>query len=379
MSGRYNWDGSSHQRLYDEIHGNAGFFGTDGAGVSGAHGAQDGWAELAALMARAYWRTEAALAKAGAEWEGGAADAMRSGVTPLSQWAVDAHDASAASAHSTETHVLSYSAAKNTMPEPVKVTSTANSDGLGIPAMYTHLLGGQTDQDKQEAAAQEAKAEAVRIMSGYEAESGFAQAGVGQFVPPPSVTVAVAPPTPTGGDGIPVGGSEPPPTGPERGDGTASFPRDTPGGTGGPGATPPPSVGSSAPPGTGTSSAPAATTTPSFTTTPPPCDESGHDRAHARPTPGYVACRATQWVQHRRRARRACCRWRWRAWTRRRWRPGSRARCGRWPAWRARCGRWWHGQRARRRARRRRRRRCRCRCPWRQRHGHGSGWRPLRW
>jgi hypothetical protein len=254
--------------LYDEIHGNAGFFGTDGAGVSGAHGAQDGWAGLASLMARAYWRTEAALAKAGAEWEGGAADAMRSGVTPLSQWAVDAHDASTASAESTETHVLSYSAAKHNMPEPVKVTSTANSDGLGIPAMYTHLLGGQTDQDKQEAAAQEAKAEAVRIMGGYEAESGFARASVGQFVPPASVTVAVAPPQPKGGDGIPVGGGEPPQTGRERSDGTA-FPRDTSGGTGGPGGTPPPSVGSSAPPGTNTSSAPAATTTPSFITTPP--------------------------------------------------------------------------------------------------------------
>src|SRR5689334_17326260 len=106
MNRCHNWAASSHQRLYDEIHGDAGFFGTNGAGVSGAAGAQDGWAELAALMARAYWRTEAALAKAGAEWEGGAADAMRSGVTPLAQWAVDAHDASAASAESTEIHVL---------------------------------------------------------------------------------------------------------------------------------------------------------------------------------------------------------------------------------------------------------------------------------
>lgn len=267
MNRCHNWDSRSHQRLYDDIHGNAGFFGADGAGVSGATGAQDGWAELAAVMARAHERTEAALARAGAEWEGGAADAMRSGVTPLSRWAVDAQEASTASAESTDTHVLSYTAAKHRMPEPVQVTSTANSDGLGIPAMFTHLLGGQTDQDKQEAQAQEAKAEAVRIMGGYELESGLAQARVGEFVPPPSVTVAVAPPTPKGGDGIHVGDSEPPQAGRERGDGS-SFPRDTSGGTGGPGGTPPPSVGGSAPPGTNTSPSPAATT-PSFTTTPP--------------------------------------------------------------------------------------------------------------
>jgi hypothetical protein len=208
MNSRHNWDQSSHQYLYDRIHGNGGFFVQDGAGVSGADGAQDGWAELAALMARARERTEAALAKAGAVWEGGAADAMRSGVTPLAQWADDAYTASAASQTSTDIHVSSYAAAKNNMPEPVPVTSTANSDFAGIPAGFTHLFGGQTDQDKQEAAAQEAKAEAVRVMSGYEGESGIAQATVGRFVPPPSVTVDVPAPQPKGGDVIPVGVSE---------------------------------------------------------------------------------------------------------------------------------------------------------------------------
>src|SRR5690349_16084110 len=130
MSGRYNWDARSHRRLYDDIHGNGGFFGADGAGVSGAQGSQEGWAELAALMARARERTEAALSNAGAIWEGGAADAMRSGITPLAQWAADAHIASIASQQSTDRHVDAYSSAKHWMPEPVPVTSTANSDGL---------------------------------------------------------------------------------------------------------------------------------------------------------------------------------------------------------------------------------------------------------
>lgn len=208
MNSRENWNSYSHETLYARIHGQGGFFLPDGAGVSGATGAQEGWAELASLMAQARERTEAALTRAGAEWEGGAADAMRSGVTPLAQWADDAHTASAASADSTDTHVSSYSAARNKMPEPVPVTSTANSGFLGIPSGFTHLFGGQTDQDRQEAAAQEAKAEAVRVMSGYEVESSAAQASVGRFVPPPSVTVDVPPPRPQGGDGIPVGVSE---------------------------------------------------------------------------------------------------------------------------------------------------------------------------
>jgi hypothetical protein len=196
MNSRHNWDGYSHQTLYDRIHGEGGFFISDGAGVSGASGAQDGWGELAAMMARARERTETALARAGVVWEGAAADAMRLGVTPLAQWADDAHSASAASQAGVDAFVSAYSAAKNQMPEPVPVTSTANGDFGGIPAGFTHLFGGQTDQDRQEIAAQEAKAEAVRVMSGYEVESGVARLTAGQFVPPPSVTVAVAPPQP---------------------------------------------------------------------------------------------------------------------------------------------------------------------------------------
>jgi PPE family protein len=267
MNSRHNWDGYSHQTLYDRIHGKGGFFAPDGAGVSGAAGAQDGWADLASLMARARERTELALARAGAVWDGDAADAMRSGVTPLAQWADDAHTASTASQSSTDVHVSAYSAAKNTMPEPVRVTSTANGDYAGIPAGFTHLFGGQTDQDKQEAAAQEAKAEAVRVMSGYDVESGAARVSAGQFVPPPSVTVDVAPVAPEGGDVIPVGVSEWPGTGQVIEDGIRG-----PGGTPGPGSAPPPGDGSTPPPGGGSAqpppdSVPSGATTPSVVTT----------------------------------------------------------------------------------------------------------------
>jgi hypothetical protein len=213
-----NWDGYNHETLYGMIHGTppGGLRGIiakvtghelqPGAGVAGAEDALQTWGELAALMDEARAETEAALADAGASWEGSAAESMRSGVTPLAQWAADANTAGTASQSSVDGHVASFSSAQNRMPEPVPVTSTANSDLGGIPATFTHLFGGQTDQENQEAAAQEAKAEAVRVMSGYEDESTGARSGVGTFVPPPSVTVQIGSPNPTGGEIGSLGG-----------------------------------------------------------------------------------------------------------------------------------------------------------------------------
>jgi hypothetical protein len=217
-SNPYFWAGFAHQQLYDEIHGKAAFSvgdgagvsmlrRADGAGVSGATEAQDGWAHLAELMNSARARTEDALERAGAVWEGDAADSMHSGVSPLAAWAAQASTASTASQSSVDDHVAAYIRARDDMPKPEKVTSTANSDWLGMPRRIVHLFGGQTDQDVQEAEAQEAKWEAVRIMSRFESESGMARSGVGGFVPPPSVAVTVPPPQPKAGE-IPTSTTE---------------------------------------------------------------------------------------------------------------------------------------------------------------------------
>jgi len=265
MSG-HNWDAYSHETLYDQIHGKAGFVGgvllgrEAGSGVSGASGAQDGWGRLAAVMENARERTEAALRRAGVEWEGSAFESMTAGITPLAQWAADSNTAGTASQSSVDAHVGAYSAARNTMPEPVRVTSTANSDVGGIPAAFTHLFGGQTDQDRQEAVAQEAKAEAVRVMHDYDHESAAAKDSVGRFVPPPSVTVTVAPTQMASTD---ISDSSQPWRGPDGGGGESTRASGHTSGTAVAGPTPP-SVG---PP----SSLPA--TTPSGTTpagSPPP-------------------------------------------------------------------------------------------------------------
>lgn len=206
MTQGFNWDGYSHRHLYDMIHGTppgglrgafdeaAGIAHEPGAGVAGAEEALQCWGELAALMDQARAATELALREAGASWEGAAAEAMQSGVTPLAQWAADANTAGAASQSSVDGHVASFSSAQHRMPEPVPVAVA------GIPTTFADIFSGQIDQDKQETAAQEAKAEAVRVMSGYEGESTTAATSLGTFVPPPSVTVQVPPANPVGGE-----------------------------------------------------------------------------------------------------------------------------------------------------------------------------------
>ncbi|MCP2165357.1 PPE domain-containing protein [Goodfellowiella coeruleoviolacea] len=203
--GEYNWDAWSHAQLHGMINGRTVSESTDGEGttrslsrpnlnakgVQGSVATSDAWRRFTELMASAEERTKAAIARAGASWEGAAADAMASGMNPLAQWAADAATAGSATQSGHSALVDYYASAKNSVPEPVAVDSTANSDFFGIPAGFTHLLGGQTDQDVQERAAQQAKAEAVRVLNDYQANSASAASGLGQFVAPPTVVAEV--------------------------------------------------------------------------------------------------------------------------------------------------------------------------------------------
>lgn len=172
---------------------------TNAAGPGAVGEADHTWAEFAALMEESKADTEQALAEAGAYWEGLAVEAMTSGVTPLAQWAGDASTAGSASNDSVRQVGESFAHTAYSMPEPVEVTSTANSEFGGVPAGFVHLFGGQTDQDGQEREAQQAKQRAVELMRAYSVESGSAMVSVGRFVPPQPIAVSVPPPTITPG------------------------------------------------------------------------------------------------------------------------------------------------------------------------------------
>ncbi|ACU38363.1 PPE domain-containing protein [Actinosynnema mirum] len=182
--GGANFDSQSHRQLYDKIH--------DRAGASAAQVVDDAWNSFRAVMGNARSDLQTAIEKAGAVWVGAAGERFTSASAPLVRWAEDARAAGVATHHSFQAQRSSWSGTATRMPAPVEVTSTANDDLWGVPAGFTHLVGGQTDQDVQEAQALEAKREAVRVMVEYQTAAMSAVGSLGAFTPPPSVATRVA-------------------------------------------------------------------------------------------------------------------------------------------------------------------------------------------
>ena len=193
----YDWNGYSHQTLYDMVHGKFNVLDMGDVelnGVGGAEGAgthAEFWNGVANKVAEFQQRLESALAASKGSWEGAAADSMHSGVTPLGQWAGNAHQAGVATKTSAEGYTEAFSRAKTSMPEPVKVNTTVHPTFTGIPSGFTDLVDAQQDQDPQEVRAQQAKAQAVTVMQGYESGATASRDSMGSFPTPPEITTAV--------------------------------------------------------------------------------------------------------------------------------------------------------------------------------------------
>lgn len=183
--GEPNFAAQSHRELYDRIQGS-------GGGYSQA--VDDAWNNFRAVMGNAKAEVESAIRDAGAVWEGAAGESMGGGIAPLVQWVEGARVAGVETHGAAQAQQSYYSGTRTAVPEPVAVSSTANDDYLGVPAKMTHLVGGQTDQDVEEARANEAKREAVRVMDNYRRDASSAVAEIGTFAPPPMTTVEVADP-----------------------------------------------------------------------------------------------------------------------------------------------------------------------------------------
>jgi hypothetical protein len=148
--GAYNFDAESHQKLYNDIHGITVSRQACSVQTSAGDETDTAWLSFRAVMGDAKSNVETALQDAGVQWVGTAGEAFTGSMAPLVQWAEDARVAGVASHNSYQAQQSYYTGAKNSMPEPVAVTSMANSDYWGIPAGLDHLVGGQTDQDLQE-------------------------------------------------------------------------------------------------------------------------------------------------------------------------------------------------------------------------------------
>ncbi|MEV0675723.1 PPE domain-containing protein [Actinosynnema sp. NPDC050436] len=185
--GEHNFDAQSHRALYDKIHA--------GPGHSAARTVDDAWNSFRAVMGNAKSNLESAIRDARAVWIGAAGEQFSASSAPLVTWAEDLRTAGVKTHDAFSAQTSYYGGAKTAMPEPVQVTSTANDDYWGIPAGFQHLVGGLTDQDVQESAANEAKRQAVRVMNGYRDDAASAVDALGEFVPPPQVATRVAEPT----------------------------------------------------------------------------------------------------------------------------------------------------------------------------------------
>jgi hypothetical protein len=182
-----NWASYSHQQLYDMVR-------TEATGTGCLAGADNAWAEFTALMTDSMRRVDELLRKAGANWEGLAAESARNGVTPLAQWADDAGTAGNASGSAIRQVADSFFYTANAMPEPVKVAVRGN---------VADVFGGMIDRDNQERQAQQAKLRAVELMQRYSNSVHSAVSSLGVFLPPQEITVRSGPFTfPAGEAGV---------------------------------------------------------------------------------------------------------------------------------------------------------------------------------
>ena len=192
------WEGLTHDEIYAAVH--------QGPGPAISKPAEDAWKETEALILRIDQRIAAAMAASQSGWEGGAADATRSAMTPLGQWALDAARNARLTAGAVTGQGLFAKYVRDNMPEPL--TQQRNDmieEALNDP---TFLFHGLDDLQAVEQEAANRAARAVELMNGYTENSE----GNRQFwVPatfPPQVTVVTDGSTPSPG-GVP--GAPPPP------------------------------------------------------------------------------------------------------------------------------------------------------------------------
>lgn len=210
-----NWMGIPHRTLYDEIH--------SGPGTSATQGTRDTYDEIGALFAEVESDIQRGLEGISAAYEGSGSEAAQSGISVLKAWTNDAQTSSWVAGQAVTSQTIAYSGARMSIPEPVEVTAQD-----GFFDRVSDFFGGTTPREAQEAQARAAHQEAARVMSMYDGTTFDAVSAMPTWVPPPSVTVEVASPTPTATSISSAG--------------TQSLPSNSPGATNGTGTTAPPLV-----------------------------------------------------------------------------------------------------------------------------------------
>ena len=199
------WEGLTHDEIYAAVQ--------RGPGPAVSKPAEDAWTETEALILRIDQRIASAMAGSQAGWEGGAADATRSAMTPLGQWALDAARNARLTAGAVTGQGLFAKYVRDNMPEPVTDQRNAMiGDALNDPTFIFH---GLDDLQAVEQDAANRAARAVELMNGYtDSSEGNRQFWVAAPFPPQVTVVADAAPPGPGGSGVSAVPGGPAPTPP---------------------------------------------------------------------------------------------------------------------------------------------------------------------
>ncbi|MEU5849533.1 PPE domain-containing protein [Saccharopolyspora shandongensis] len=187
----HRWQGYRHPELFAQIH--------EGPGANGSIDSVRRWSELARALGDIDAGLASALSSAMAGWQGIAADSAHGGVRPLGNWAAQAQQATSVMRERAEQQAEFISKARQDMPPPVQVTSEEPSTA---ETLLTHLFGGQTDYELQEARQNAAEQRAFDVMRTYEASTQANTTSLASFTQPPQVVVDAPV---SGGSGAPGG------------------------------------------------------------------------------------------------------------------------------------------------------------------------------
>ncbi|MBA3906004.1 MAG: hypothetical protein H0X35_04870, partial [Pseudonocardiales bacterium] len=103
------WRDLTHQQVWDQVHGGPGPYVSDSAASA--------WSSAQSALRQIDSDLDAAITKA-TGWTGTAADAARTGLTPLGGWAVDATGSAGHAAASLTEHQVQVAWVRANLPEP---------------------------------------------------------------------------------------------------------------------------------------------------------------------------------------------------------------------------------------------------------------------
>lgn len=222
----HRWQGYSHKELYERIHA--------GPGPAASFASMERWQGVSTALTEINDELHTGITSSGARWSGKAAELAQAGLNPIAAWADSARSGSDVMRCSAELQAGYISKARADMPSPVNVT--AEQPGALITGL-THLFGGQTDHEKQEAAQDAAERRAREVMSTYASSTTANTSTLGQFSQPPQLQITGT--SVVHGGGTQVGTAGAWVVGPRGSTGSAGTRGRTGSGTRGTAATPP--------------------------------------------------------------------------------------------------------------------------------------------